>query len=70
MKFAANLNLKEHRVFLLILYVVSIGSFKKPTRATEHTSTVIDLIFVNNPHRFVSQGAKLRSKWSFNYFCH
>ena len=70
MKFTANLNLKEHRFFLLILYVVSIGSFKNPTRVTEHTSTAIDLIFVNNPHRLVSKGAKLRSKWSLSYFCH
>ena len=27
---------------------------KEPTRVTEHTSTAIDLIFVNNAHRFVS----------------
>ena len=31
---------------------------KEPTRVTEHTSTAIDLIFANNPHRFVSHGVQ------------
>ncbi len=31
---------------------------EEPTRVTEHTSTAIDLIFVNNSHRFVSHGVQ------------
>ena len=31
---------------------------KGPTSMTEHTSTAIDLIFVNNLHRFVSYGVQ------------
>ena len=30
--------------------------FKKPTRIIEHSSTVIDLFFVNNSHRVVDSG--------------
>ena len=31
---------------------------KEPTRVTEHSSTAIDLIFVNKPHRFISSGVQ------------
>ena len=31
---------------------------EEPTCMTEHTSTAIDLIFVNNPHCFVSYGVQ------------
>ena len=32
--------------------------WNKPTHVTDHSSTAIDLVFVNNPHRIVSHGVQ------------
>ena len=43
---------------------------KEPRRVTEHTveHTAIDLIFVNNPHRFVALGDKTLEQTITQFF--
>ena len=41
----------------------------EPTHVTDHSSTAIDLVFVNNPHRIVSHGVQDLSRLSLYCFC-
>ena len=58
---AGNGNALKRKVYSFMCSLDLIELIKEPTRITDTSKTLIDLIFVNNEHRFIKSGVVLLS---------